>query len=99
MKTNKEITVLWPRPLGKIKTSGDAPMKMDKEITVLWQGLVVGALFASLTFILWAFCTAIIYYYFSLAQLQPLFGFLSAAVLAVLLIGVSIKFSGKLRPY
>ena len=99
MKTDKEIAVLWQRPLGKIKTSGVAPMKTDKEITMLWQGLVVGALYASLTFILWAFCTAIIYYYFSLAQLQPLFGFLIAAGLAVVLIGLSIKFSGKLRPY
>ena len=99
MKTNNEITVLWQRPLGKIKTSGDVPMKTDKAITMLWQGLVVGAWYAGLSFILWAFCTAIIYYYFSLTQLQPLFGFLSAAGLAVILVGLSIKFSGKLRPY
>ncbi len=73
-------------------------MKLDKEIAMLWQGLVVGALSASLAFILWAFCTAIIYYYFCPAQLDPLLGFLSAAGLAFIVIGLSLNFLGKLRP-
>jgi hypothetical protein len=72
-------------------------MKPDKEIIMMWQGFVVGALYTSLTFILWIFCAVIIYSFFCV-NLQPPFGVLSATGLAALIICLIVNFLGKRRP-
>lgn len=73
-------------------------MQANKEITRLWQGFLAVGLFVAFACILWAFCTALIYYSLQLVNVPPLFRFLSAAGLPVLITSISIKFFGRLSP-